>query len=74
VRVKIFEEVSYVEPNQSRAVALEKKINEWLAANQSIEILDMRLTMSSSPAQEFGHTVGLSSTVCLILYREGTEQ
>ena len=70
MKVKIFEGLTQGGANEADAGSLEKEMNDWLAANPDIEVLDIRLAMTSFPAEEYSRSVYRFPTVCLIFYKE----
>jgi hypothetical protein len=70
MKVKIFDGLTQGGANEAGIGSLEKEINEWLAANPDIEILDVRLAMTSYPAEEYSKSIYRFPTVCLIFYKE----
>jgi len=70
MKVKIFDGLTQGGTNEVGTGGLEKEINEWLAANPNIDVLDIRLTMTNHPAEEYSKSVYRFPTVCLIFYKE----
>ena len=71
MKVKIFEGHIHGQSSPAERDNLENTINDWLAANPQIEVIDTRMSMSSYPVQEYSRQAYKFVTVYMILYREG---
>jgi hypothetical protein len=70
MRIKIFDGLTHGGSDEEAKGRLENEINEWLATNPDVEIMDIRLSMTNYPAHEYSRSVFRFPTVCLILYKE----